>query len=122
MLRYYRVDFVTSSKLRERIDMLKITDKQRATYLLEVRSAGRFRLWDFIWFNKRRYIFMSAYIVLGAIYFVRWGTVYGLFGFVGLSVGVLITDLSWLRGRNQSWRFQSAVTNWDEVAKIADGR
>jgi hypothetical protein len=104
----------------KRIAMLKLTDKQRAVYLLEVRTAGRYKFWTFICFNKRRYILLGAYILLGSAYFALWGTVYGVFGFVGLILGVLVSDESWLRGQNKNWRFQSAITNWDEVVRIAN--
>jgi hypothetical protein len=99
--------------------MLGITDRQRARYLLEVRAADSYKLRPFVRFNKRRYLAFLAYIVVGLAYFIFWGTLFGLFGFAGLILGVVITDLSWLRGRNKNWPFRKAVTNWDEVRKIA---
>jgi hypothetical protein len=100
--------------------MFKFTDKARAQYLLEVRANGKYRLWHFVRFNRHRYLVFGIYIPDAAVYFAFWGSIPGMFGFLGLSFGILVTDLSWLRGRNKSWPFTSKTTNWDEVQRLAN--
>ena len=99
--------------------MLTFTDKSRARYLLEVRANGKYKIWHFIRFNRYRYTFFAVYIPVGIAYFARWGTVAQMLGFIGLGSGLLVGDLSWLRGRNKSWPFTLKTTNWGEVERIA---
>jgi hypothetical protein len=100
--------------------IFKITDKRRATYLLEVREQGGHKFFHFIRVNKLRYLFLIC--VLGGIstYFALtdcWGACIILSTYI---FGVLICDWSWLMGMKKSWPFVSRITNWDEVKKAAD--
>jgi hypothetical protein len=100
--------------------MKLFTDKSRAKYLLEARANGGYRLTCFIRFNKIRYLVLGLYVPVALVYFVLWGSLLGLFGFVGLTLGWLITDLSWVRGQNKKWDFTARTTNWAEVERIAN--
>jgi hypothetical protein len=102
--------------------MLKISDKVRAAYLLRARRDGKFRLWPFVQLNKWRYLFLALYMGFGVAYFranpqlalAKWF-------FAGLCIGWIITDLSWLRGRNKRRDFAFKTKNWDEVSRLAQG-
>src|SRR5437879_13797921 len=100
--------------------MFKATDKRQARYLLEVREQGGHRFFHFVRTNKLRYIFLavysggfSAYLVFTSQWFLFWV-------FASLIFGVLLADLSWLRGMKKSWPFMSRALNWDEVKKASD--
>jgi phosphohistidine phosphatase SixA len=40
---------------------------------------------------------------------------------IGLCSGLVITELSWLRGRNKGFSFMYRTTDWAEVTRIANG-
>ena len=100
--------------------MLNPSDRTRARYLLQARSDGKYKLRYFVAFNKWRHLAFGLYVLLGGIYFLRWGTWLGFSFFIGLCAGALITELSWLRGRNRSWAFTSKTTNWHEITRLAE--
>jgi hypothetical protein len=101
--------------------MFKVSDMARAKYLLQARADGKFRLLPFVRHNKTRHAAFGIYMLLGAIYFAFWGTLLGLWFFIGLCAGLVITELSWLRGRNKGFSFMSRTTDWAEVTRIANG-
>ena len=100
--------------------MFKITDKIRARYLLEVRERGGHKFWHFVRTNKLRYF--AIIIILGGLSagMALTGDWYTCFIGVAYILGVLISDLSWLRGMKMSWPFMSRALNWDEVEKVYD--
>ena len=102
------------------VTMFKLTDKSRARYLLEVRANNKYKLWHFVRFNWHRYVFFGIYFPAAVLVLIYWGTLLGFVGFVGLCVGLLVSDLSWIRGRNKNRQFTRKTTNWDEVERIAN--
>jgi hypothetical protein len=100
--------------------MLKFTDKRRARYLLEVREQGGPKLLHFIRVNEMRYIFLIGYFALFSGCLAFTGQWFLFWIFVGFSLGVLVADLSWLRGTQKSWPFVSRTMNWDEVKRVSD--
>jgi hypothetical protein len=99
---------------------LQVTDKKRANYLLQVRAQGGYRFIHFVRMNKMRYIFLLGYfaVVSGCLAFAsQW---FFFWVFAGFVFGIVLTDLTWLRGMKKSWPFISRVTNWDEVKKVSD--
>ena len=102
--------------------MLNPSDSTRAKYLLQARADGKYKLRHFIAINKWRHLAFGLYLLLGCIYFICWGTSLGFSFFMGLCAGALITELSWLRGRNRTWLFTSKTTNWQEIARLAQSK
>ncbi len=100
--------------------MLKITDKRRARYWLEVRVQGGHRLIHFVRTNKLRYIFLIGYIGAASGYMALTNQWFFFWVILAILVGILTADLNLLRGLKKSWPFMSRVLNWDEVKKVAD--
>jgi hypothetical protein len=98
---------------------LQVADKKRANYLLQVRAQGGHRFIHFVRTNKKRYIFLLGYFGVFSGYLAFENQWFLFWVFAGFVLGIVITDLSWLRGMKLSWPFISRVTNWDEVKKIS---
>jgi len=98
----------------------QVTDKKRANYLLQVRAQGGYRFFHFVRMNKKRYIFLLGYFVVFSGYLAFANQWFLFWVLVSLVFGIVLTDLTWLRGMKLSWPFISRVTNWDEVKKVSD--
>ena len=110
----------SSAKAKSLMRRLQVTDKRRANYLLEVRAQGGHRFFHFIRMNKMRYAFLLGYFIVFSAFFAFTNQWFLFWVFCSLIFGVVVTDLSWLRGMKKSWPFVSRVTNWDEVKRISD--
>jgi hypothetical protein len=100
--------------------MLKITDKRRAKYLLEVREQGGHKFFHFVRTNKMRYIVILGYDGIVCTFLALTSQWFFFWVFAAFGIGSLVADLSWLRGMKKSWPFMSKALNWDEVKKISD--
>jgi hypothetical protein len=100
--------------------MLKITDKRRAKYLLEVREQGGHRFLHFVRTNKMRYIIIIGYFGAFSGYMAFTDQWFFFWVIAAFGVGTLVADLTWLRGMKKSWPFMSRALNWDEVKKVSD--
>ncbi len=106
--------------------MIKITDQQRAVFMLESFSGG-FTFALFLRRNMWRYVFLFAgYGVVAAGFWMLDGAFPGLgrmtFAWaVGFACGIFVRDVGWFRAIRAGWPFTKTVTDWNEVQKIADG-
>ena len=100
--------------------MKKTSEKILAERMLRARERGGYGFLPYVRMNAKGYMF----VVLGygaVLAFLAFANQWPLFAvIVGVVVGLLIRDLEWLHGIQQTWPFVVKITDWDKVQKAAD--
>jgi hypothetical protein len=101
--------------------MAETINQRIAARLLDVRARGGYSLCIFLRWNAKRYSVVLVYTISAVAFFAfmnYWGLCLLL---IGLFVGVWLREFGYMRSAIKAWPFFSAVTNWENVQRIADG-
>ena len=101
--------------------MAQLTDKTLSERMLEAREQGGYKILPYVRMNARAYAWLGV-IYGGLLIFLAVADSWGVFALiVGVILGTLLRDVSWLVGVQQTWPFVMKVTDWDKVKRAADG-
>ena len=97
------------------------SDQVLAARLLVARDRGGYTLGVWLRWNARPNLLAAGLLVawcaLQAYAGSRALPALGL----GFGLGMVVRDVSWLRGVRKTWSFSERVTDWEEVERIAAG-
>jgi hypothetical protein len=101
--------------------MAQLSDKTLAERMLQARERGGHKILPFVRMNAKGYTFLVLYF--GAVLtFLAFTGLWSAFCVIlGLILGVLLRDVSWLIGIQRTWPFVTKVIDWDKVKRAADG-
>ena len=99
--------------------MSDFTDRTLARRLLETRERG-FSFELFYSRSKKNYALLALCFLgpLPAFAVAESWTAFWID--LGMLLGCLLRDVSWVRAVGKTWPFSVKVTDWDKVQKLAD--
>ena len=90
-----------------------------AQRLLETRSQGfTFRL--FFRRSKKGYLLLLSYYALGIVFLYSFEIWQGVWLMVGMLLGCISRDVSWVRSTRKAWPLTCEVIDWEKVEKLAE--
>ena len=99
--------------------MKQPTDQALAQWMIEMRERG-FSGGSFLRKSARSYLLLlSIYAVLLSL-LAYLGTWIAFALLLGMLMGCLLRDISWLLRTRRAWPFTEKVTDWDLVRELAD--